>query len=211
METAFKKLSGTCMMVGCLLLVLTMLLHPAGGNIEHLLRIKKVIIISHSLAILSIPFIGFGFWGLSIALQTASRISMLAFVIALFGLVATMFAAAVNGLVLPFFVSHLAETDYNQEVARMIINYGSQLNKAMDYILMTAFVLAIGIWSALIISNGRHAKWLGYYGMLLITAGLLAAINQYNLIGLYGFRIVVFGIVSWIMATGFTLLLRGKA
>lgn len=207
MEREFKKASGISLLIGSLLLVATMVLHPSGGSIEHILNIKKVIIISHSLAILSLPFIGFGFWGLSLSLTTKSRVSMLAFMVAALGLVAAMIAAAVNGITLPLFVSEVANQDYDVNTIKLITTYGRSLNISMDYIIILSFGLAIMIWSALMVKGVNFPKWMGYYGLVLMVAGLVALLNQFNFVGLFGFRVFIFGIVTWIIAVGIKILL----
>jgi hypothetical protein len=207
METAFKKLSGISLIIGSALMVATMVLHPSGGNMEHVLKIKTILIVSHSLAIFSLPFICFGFWGLSASLLTKSRISVLAFIISCFGLFAAMIAATINGLTLPLFLTGAASQKAEVNIINLVSTYGHNINKPMDYILLSAFGLSISIWSALIIRSEQFPKWIGYYGLLLILAGLLAIFNQYSVTGLYGFRIVIFGIVSWIIVAGIKILL----
>ncbi len=100
-ETEFIKTAGICLLIGALLATLAMTLHPNGGNIEHIIKIKSVLAFSHSVAIFCLPLIGFGFWGLSKILETKSKISTLAFFIFSFGLFAAMIAATINGLTLP--------------------------------------------------------------------------------------------------------------
>lgn len=210
METEFKKLSGLSLIIGSMLMVLTMVLHPSGGNIEHILNIKTVLIFSHAAAVLSLPFICFGFWGLSSVLLTKSRLSVLAFIISCFGLFAAMIAAAINGLTLPLFLSHVAQQDQEVSLVNLIRSYGHSINVPMDYILIFALVLAISVWSVLIIRGRKFPEWIGYYGLLLTLAGLIAAFNQYNMAGLHEFRIVVFGIVSWIVIAAFKILLARR-
>lgn len=211
MEIEFKKISGISLIVGSILMVATMLLHPSGGNIEHILKIKNIIIVSHSLAILSLPFVAFGFWGLTIALLTKSKISILSFIISCFGLFATMIAATINGLTLPLFLSQIVPQNTDVNLIKAISTYGRNINIPMDYILIIAFALSISIWSLLIIQSKTFPKWIGYYGLLLILFGVFALFNRYNFIGLFGFRIIIFGIVSWIIAVGIKILLTDKS
>jgi hypothetical protein len=210
MDAEFKKISGISLIVGSILMVATMILHPSGGNIEHILKIKTIIIVSHSLAILSLPFIAFGFWGLSTALLTKSKTSILSFIISCFGLFAAMIAATINGLTLPLFLSKIAPKNIDVDIINPITSYGRNINIPMDYILLIAFALSINIWSVLIILSEKFPKWIGYYGLLLILFGVFALFNKYNFIGLFGFRIVVFGIVGWIIVVAIKILLADK-
>jgi hypothetical protein len=207
MEKEFKTLAGISLIIGSVLMTVTMILHPSGGNIDHINKIKTIIMVSHSLAIASLPFITFGFWGLSLTLLTKSKLSMLAFIISCFGLFATMMAAATNGLTLPLFASAVVKNDFDLSVASPIIHYGSRINMSMDYVMIAALMASIGIWSVLVIRNVSLPSWIGYYGLALLAAGIMAGINQYNFIALIGFRIFVFGVVSWIILMAIKVLM----
>jgi hypothetical protein len=210
MEKQFNKFSGISLIIGSVLLVATMVLHPSGGSIEHILNIKWIIIVSHSLAIFSLPFIAFGFWGLSSALATDSRMSILSFIIACFGLVAAMVAASINGLVLPMFLSHVSAEGMDEKFIRLVTTYGHFINASMDFVLIAALALSIFLWSILIIRTGKFPKWIGYYGVLLMVAVTVAALANFNLIGLFGFRMVVFGVVGWIVSVGIKMTIGDK-
>jgi hypothetical protein len=206
MENRFQKLSGYSLMIGSFLMIVTMVLHPSGGNFEHLLKIYKVAIIAHSIAIFSIPFVSFGFYGLSVALQTKSKISFSAFAISSFGLIAAMIAAAINGLTLPFYVmQHAQDVEPNLSTVKLILNYGSNLNKSMDYIFIGGSSLSMALWSAIILRNTIFPKWIGYYGLLLVLLAIIGFALNVNFINLIGFRIYIFGMSSWIVLVGYLL------
>lgn len=65
MELSFKNLSGICLFFGSLLATLTMLIHPVGGSLGDIAHMKSAFNFSHGMAIFCLPFIAFGFWGLS--------------------------------------------------------------------------------------------------------------------------------------------------
>lgn len=210
MENHFQRSSGFCLIVGSFLLIVTMVLHPSGGSIEHILKIRDVIVVSHSLAIFSLPFVGFGFYGLSMSLLTSSKISLLSFFIAVLGLIAAMLAATINGLTLPLFVSaYSGEVEQNLDVLKPILRYGFSINKPMDYIFIAASCLSMGIWSVLIIRDATFPRWTGYYGLLLLVLGVAGVVVRFNFIDLFGFRVFVFGLVSWVVSMG-VFLIREK-
>lgn len=183
-----------------------MVLHPSGGDVDHILAITPIIIGSHALAIFSVPWVGFGFWGLATLLETNSRLSMLAFFMLALGLLAGMLAAAINGLTLPFFVNAYArDIQENPAVFLPILKYGSSVNQAMDYILIAGIMLAMTIWSMLILRDAKMAKWLGYYGLTLALLAVIGGITRFNFIDLMGFRVFIFGVASWIIGVGISL------
>ncbi|SEL32515.1 hypothetical protein [Parapedobacter koreensis] len=201
MEYAFRKTTGISLVVGSLLMVLTMILHPSGGSMEYILKIRPILITSHSIAILSLPFITFGFYGLSIALLTEDKISMLSFIISCFGIIAAMIAALINGLTLPLFLSGISTDTVDQKVVNTVRTYGNYINIPMGYILLAAFTLAIGIWSGLIIRSSVFPNWIGYLGLAVVFPCISGLFFPYDFLGLFGFRIVVLGIVTWIITT----------
>ena len=208
MENKFKQVSGYGLIIGSSLLVATMILHPAGGSIEQIVKSKTFFVSAHSLALLSLPFITFGFFGLTTFLTSRSRISFLALFFSIFGLVAAMIAGAVNGFALPLFLSKITEQSFDVYTITSIIKYGFYINASMDYISLAFILIAISIWSMILIRDFKQIKWLGYYGLIIFFSGLITAVNGYNLAGLFLFRILVFAIVSWIILAAYKLLIR---
>ncbi len=207
MEREFSKTTGFSLIVSAILMIITMVLHPSGGSIEHLLKIKGVLIGSHGLAIFSLPFVGFGFWGLSNLLQTKSQLSMLGFFMSCFGLVAGMIAATMNGLTLPLYVSNAPNT-LDSNTLKAILTYGRYINIPMDYIMIVMLSCGITIWSFLIIRTDLFPKWIGYFGLMLIGFGVLGILLQFNFANLFGFRIFIFGMASWIIGMGYFMILK---
>jgi hypothetical protein len=206
MDKSFQKFSGISLIISSILLVLTMVLHPTGGDVKHIMQMHDIAIVAHSLAIFTLPFLAFGFYGLSVALLTNHKISLLAFMFVCFALFAGMIAASINGLILPMFVENYAnEFEQNINVLKPILKYGSFFNKAMDYVMIIGILVAISIWSVLIIQITKFPKWIGYYGLFLLVIALFGAILDFNFVNLFGFRIFVFGLVSWIVLIGWLM------
>lgn len=209
MKTSFQKFSGYSLIIGSIMMVLTMVLHPVGCNLDHIIKVSKLIIVSHSLAIFSIPFIGFGFLGLSKSLETPTKMAYLGFMFIIFGLFAVMMAASINGLILPMYALEFSnETGQKLEIVKLIIAYGSKFNKAMDYIFICGYSAAMLIWSVIIIQTSKLPRWIGFYGITLLGLTLIASIMKFNFISVWGFRFYIFGIVSWILVIGFMMLNR---
>ncbi|MEJ7694404.1 DUF6796 family protein [Daejeonella sp.] len=164
-ETGFIKTAGICLLIGALLATLAMTLHPNGGDIEYIVKIKSVLTFSHSVAIFCLPLIGFGFWGLSKILETKSKISTPAFFIFSFGLLAAMIAATINGLTLPNFASNFSANDNEISTIKKIIDYGKFINIPMAIIFIVATSLSVGLWAFLITQTSKLPKWIGYFGL----------------------------------------------
>jgi hypothetical protein len=204
METFSRKLSGTCLLIGAAMAVLTMILHPVGGSMAHIVKIKGVLIFSHALAIACMPLIAFGLWGLSKTLATQNRMAILSLFIAMFGLGAATLAGVINGLVLPQFAANYVGKETNDLGA--ILNYARLFNKSLAYVFMAAITVAILLWSLLIIARGQLSKWLGYYGLVVFVFGIAALCSTSNMTSVSLFAAFVFGMASWLVAVGILLL-----
>lgn len=200
------KKAGIALVVFTILLVFTMLLHPAGGSVEYLIRITRLIVVTHAIAILSLPFGWMGFWGLSQRLGMNRFGAMLGFSMISLGLVAVLIAAATNGLVMPIFLQHYRNaTPEVVESIRPILRYSFAVNHAFDYVYTATFAIAMFSWCITILATKRLPLWLGWLGIVLSLAGvgilLFGTVNS-----LMGFRLYVATIVLWILLAGVSLL-----
>ena len=149
MKNSFAKVSGTSLCLGSFISTVTMVLHPAGDRMDQLVRIQNVLIFSHALAIACLPLMGFGALGLAFILRTESRISSLAFIVSSFGLVAVLIAAAINGLILPNFLSDSLARSFDESALKAVVRYGHHINAAMTNIFIFATSISIAIWCIL--------------------------------------------------------------
>lgn len=132
--------------------------------------------------------------------------ALLAFFTVLFGLVAVMLSALFNGLVLPLYVTRqLGQTGVNLDTVRLIVQYGSAINRSLSYAFMAAISIGIGIWSGLILQTRFLPRWLGYGGLLLIGIVGLGMIAPVGFTAVAGFRLLVSGLVIWMILVGYAL------
>jgi hypothetical protein len=206
MNNPFEKKAGIALIIFTILLLLTMGLHPSGGSIEHIINISGIIIVTHSIAILSVPFGWIGFWGLTRKLGTDHFGSMLAFAIGSLGLIAVVLAAATNGLILPIFLQHYKDaTPETLTAINPILRYGFAINLAFDYIYTAAFCLAILSWSVSILLTRKMAQWMGWLGIAMAVIGAGIFISGVAVNNLLGFRIFATIIMVWSLIIGLTL------
>jgi len=198
--------SGTALITGAAIMTITMVMHPTGGSLEHLRHISTMIIVTHSLAILSIPVTLFGFWGLTKKLSADNPWSMGAFITMCIGLFAVLLAAAVNGLALPLFISHYQETSPEMTNSlTLLLTYNSALNHAFDYIFIGGVCIAVSLWSVVVIKTSDFPKWVGYFGLftcILVVSGFIAG---FIFVNLTGFRVFIAGLVVWMVIVGVML------
>ncbi|HYF31250.1 MAG TPA: hypothetical protein VD993_09035 [Chitinophagaceae bacterium] len=210
MNPQFEKNAGIALIVFTILMTFTMVLHPAGGSFEYLLKVKMRIITTHAIALCSLPFALVGFWGLTRKLGTEYLLSVSALATMIFGLIAVMMAATVNGLVLPIFIQRYEGASPEViESLKPLLRYNFSINNAFDYIYTAAFCLAILFWSIAIIRTRKLPVSLAYAGLVLSV--IAAVIFEAGFAGhLGGFRLFVTSIVIWILLVGL-LLARTRA
>ncbi|UZR98099.1 hypothetical protein [Chondrinema litorale] len=206
MENQFYRNAGISLITGAILIITTMVLHPTGGSLHHIIQITNIAMISHAIGIFSIPMLAFGFYGLSQYLLDKSKASTLAFLIMLLGLIAAMFAAIINGLTIPYFLNQYAENiEANENLLKAIIKFGFSFNKSLDYVFISACCLAILLYSIIIMLQNKMPKWIGIYGLLLILLTLIGLATSFVFTSVFGFSIFIFSIASWFLATGYLL------
>jgi hypothetical protein len=156
MNASFEKRAGLSLIIFTLLILLTMVLHPAGGNFQQLLKITPMILVTHSAAILSLPFAAIGFWGLTRRIGTEDFLSLTAFAMTSLALVAALLAATTNGLVMPIFIHRYQDaTPDIVDTLRPVLTYSYAVNAAFDYVYTGAFCLGILGWSVAILFGFR--------------------------------------------------------
>lgn len=211
MKNSFEKNAGIALIIFTILLMFTMVLHPVGGNVQYLIRITNLIVITHSIAILSLPFGLIGFWGLTRKLGTGHFGAVFAFAIASLSLIAVMLAASANGLILPIFLQHYKDATPEMIAAiKPVTRYSFAINLAFDYIYTAGFCLAILFWSIAILLTGKLAKWIGWTGIVISFLGAAVFVSGIALNDLKGVRIFVGIIVVWILFIGITLIKQDK-
>jgi hypothetical protein len=206
MNNSFERQAGMSLIIFTILLVFTIVLHPAGGSIQHLIRISTIIVVTHSVAILSLPLGCIGFLGLTRKIGIDHFGSVLGFVLICFGLVAALLAATANGLILPLFLEHYKEaTPDTMAALDPILRYGFTVNLAFDYIYTGAFCLAILCWSIAILMTKKLAAWIGWLGIFISVVTVIIFISGVAVNNLQGLRIFGTCVITWILLTGIVL------
>jgi hypothetical protein len=207
MNTSIERKAGFALIDFTILLVFTMVLHPAGGSIAYIIKITNVIIVTHAIAIFSLPFGWVGFYGLTRRIGMDHFGALLAFAMISLGLLAIMMAAATNGLILPLYLQHYNNASPETiESIKPVMRYGFAINEAFDYVYTIAFCIAIGCWSVAIIYTKKLPAWIGWLGLLVCIATICIFFSGIVLNHLSGFRLSVSVIIAWILLVGIELI-----
>ncbi len=207
MKTMPYTRHANALLISITMTTLTMVLHPTGGSVEYVQKIAAVILVSHSIAILAMPLMLLGCWGLYKKLEDRSQLSLLAFITMALGIFAILCAAAINGLALPLYANrYIGATPEVIESIRPIFKYGLSLNHAFDFIFIGFCCLSILLWSITILRTKAMPAWLGWAGIVLVLAVVSITATGFTLVDLTVFRIFIGGLVLWMILA--SLLLR---
>lgn len=207
MNNQFYKSSGIALILGSFLMIATMIFHPVGGGIDYLIKISTVILVTHGMAIASMPISIFGFWGLTKRLNHNNIFSLTAFITMVLGLLAAMLAATINGLALPFFVEEFQGADEETlNKVDLILHYGFALNQGTMLIYIVGTCVSVLLWSVQMISTTIFPKWLGIVGMVLSLTAIIALFSGFIFSDLHGLRIFIFGLITWIFISAYFLI-----
>lgn len=198
--------SAIALIVGSIAWIVTMVLHPAGGSFEKIVRISSVIIGTHSLAIATIPLVLFGFWGLTARLGADRGLPLLALITYAFGSVAAMCAAVINGLTLPAFAKQFAEADpASRDAAHLVVDYGSTMNAGFARVFMAFTAIAVLLWSISILTTRTLPRWIGALGVAAGLTGLFLVLSGTLSVHVHDFGLFVFGYAVWTILVGVLL------
>lgn len=206
MDLSQNRQSSLFLLLGTFLMFVTMILHPVGGDVEHLLKVSQMGMIAHGLAIFSLPFSALGFIGLSRQLGINRFFSKLGLAFMLLALAAAMLAATANGFILPMFIGDYAGADpATLDSIHPILRYNIAFNHAFDYQLITGMFLSMFLWSISIVQTGNLPRWIAYLGFVIVAVILGTVLSGFSFLDLGGFRMFVFGWLIWIVAVGIVL------
>lgn len=206
MNNSPQKKAGLALIAFTVLLVFTMVLHPAGGSVQYLIKITRLIVITHGIAIFSLPVGWVGFWGLTQKLGTQRFTVLLGFSMMSLGLIAAMMAGATNGIIMPIFLQDYAEATAQQlDAMKPVLRYSFAINHAFDYIYTGAFCAAVLCWSITILRTRLLPVWLGWAGITIALGAMIVFSLGMQANSLQGFRLFVTAIVIWILLVGVTL------
>lgn len=211
MNTQFERGTGISLVLGSVFMIITMVFHPPGGSLEHLARYSTAIMITHSLAILSVPFLLFGFWGVMKHFNDASVLGVFAYVTLSVGLVAVLCAGALNGLVLPFFIEFTGGTAPESEQAvALILRYNMAMNHAFDYIFIGFTCMSVISWCIAILRTRTFPAWTAYVGLFISMSAIGLLVSGFNLLSVHGFGIFIFGFTAWAIILAVLMLKPAK-
>src|SRR5580692_2776058 len=148
-----ERRSAIALIAGSAGMIITMIFHPGGKiapeQLEHMIRLSIGV---HSLALLTVPVLFLGAWGMSRRLDGGDRLAWAGLVLFAFASAAVMNAGTLNGLVAPKLMRQIvAATPETRGTWQMMLNYNFQMNQAFARVYAVGASLAIASWSVAIL------------------------------------------------------------
>ncbi|HMF57789.1 MAG TPA: hypothetical protein VK619_15710 [Pyrinomonadaceae bacterium] len=212
-----SSIYGIALIFGSLGMVVTMLFHPTGHDLlaqaDQLARRNEMIaVVTHSLALASIPVLFFGFLGLSKRLGWDHALVPAALVAYGFGAVAAMCAAVFSGLVAPVLTRQmLTADDSTQQVLDAVFHHNGLLNQGFAKVFVVASSLAIVFWSVSILRIGSFARAAGLVGCFVGLVGLAGILSGHLRLDVHGFALFIFAQSVWTILIGVLLCRPGDS
>ena len=190
-----NRMSGLALILGSAGAIITMALHPTGHDLQvpgQLTPVMHMVVAVHALALICLPIMFLGAWGLSRRLAAPNRISMMALVFYGFATVAVMNAAAVSGFMSGYIAEQMAKPDSAMhEMWHAMFHYNGQLNQAFAMLYVVAASVAILLWSAAMLKQKNFSTSAGIYGCILCPVTIVAVMSGRVTLGVHGFGMIV--------------------
>ena len=206
-----NRMGGLALIAGSVGSIITMSLHPTGRDLfapGQFRLMAHLTVVAHVLALASLPISFLGALALSKRLASPNRVGVGALVLYGFGVIASMNAAVVSGLVGPSLVREILDAAPPESDAwRIVFDYNGRLLHTFAGVFVAASSAAILLWSAAIVRGGALARGVGVYGCILGPLTLLGVFSGHLRLNVHGFGLVVLGQAVWFIIVG-TLLWR---
>jgi hypothetical protein len=205
-----NRMSGLALILGSAGSIITMALHPTGHDLQvpgQLTPAMHMIVAVHALALICLPILFLGAWGLSRSLAAPNRLSVMALVFYGFASVAIMNAAAISGFMSPYIAQQMDKQDSAMhDTWHAIFHYNGQLNQAFAMVFVVAVSVAIVLWSVAIVKSKKLAASVGIYGCILGPVTIVAVLSGHVTLGVHGFGMIVLCQAIWYVLVGVTLM-----
>jgi hypothetical protein len=200
------RMSGVALLAGQAGLILTLSLHPSGPMSQAQIdQLVHRLIYVHSLGLATVPIMVLGALGLSRALSSPNRLSVVAFVLYGFAAVAMFSGIVVDGFVTPSLLRQVAgASEGGADFWRRVLRYNAFVDVALLQVSLVATATAIVAWSVGMLRITKFNRAAATYGLII---GVLAAIAVFS--GSFGAEhaigVVLLGQSTWFVLVGVLL------
>lgn len=199
---------GLALIIGSIGLTVTMIFHPTGTDIQSVsagnTHAVQIAILTHSLAIGSIPLCFFGFLGLSRILGSKRPAIQGALILLGLSYIAGMCAAVYSGFGSTSLAKQILKTSdaSSSQILQSMLQYNGYLNQGFAKVMFVSLAASIVLWSACLLRFQVTEKLMGIAGILIGGAGLATFLIGTLRLDVHGFGIFVFAQTVWTISLG---------
>jgi hypothetical protein len=206
-----NRLGGVALIIGAASGMITMTLHPVTGGGRPITpaqfeKLATLMIGVHILAIAGVPFSFLGALAMMRRLDSPGRVAITGLVVYALALVAVIIAPAISGLVGTEIIRHMIAQGPGHDQWRPLATYNHLINQAFAQIFVVASCAAIVLWSFVIVKRRALPMALGFYGLLLGPAIVIAMTTDQLNLDVHGFGLITFSQAIWFIASGILML-----
>lgn len=204
MNRTHIRSTGASLVIGSLLGVATMVLHPVGGTMDHIRHISPMIRATHGLAIASFLVLLFGLVNLCTIAWEQRMLALLALILLATGSAFVMLAGTLNGFVLPSLASPTDSSQLSENVA--LIRYNHALNQVFANVFIATFAAGYCALSFAFLRLAETPRWLGVLGVTIGIGCACVLVLGFNLLSVRSFGLVVGSLCLYTVIWGLYLL-----
>ena len=202
---------GLALIVGTVAAIVTMAFHPTGfdahASVEAVAHEMSILVGVHTLALLSVPLLVFGFVGVTMRAGWHRPEALLAFIIYALSAVAIMFAGIADGLINAALIPEMTGAgDLKLQALKAALSYNFQFNQACAKVFVVGTSLAIILWSITLFRLGVLERIIGWFISL---AALFGMLSGHVRMSAHGFGLIVLLQGVWAIALGVSMLRAG--
>jgi hypothetical protein len=191
---------GISLIIGTVGLIITMTIHPTAlnvhGPIDELMRVLNLDRLTHSIALLALPFTVFGYAGIFYRLRWNNPWALFGLIVFVFSALAVMIAAFCDGFIAANLIQRMVNVDESTEKQlRMLLLYNTELNQICAKVYVVGSAWSFILWSVAILKLGKFEHIVGFVGF---TVGILSLVLLFGVpMNAHGFGLVVFSQAIW--------------
>ena len=200
---------GLALIVGTVAAIVTMAFHPTGfdphASVEAVAHDMSILVGVHSLALLSVPLLVFGFVGVTMRAGWHRPEALLAFIIYALSAVAIMFADA-DGLINAALIPEMTGASrLKLQALTAALAYNFQFNQACAKVFVVGTSLAMILWSITLFRFGVLERRIGIIGWFISLAALFGLLSGHVHMSAHGFGLIVLLQAVWAIALGVSM------
>jgi hypothetical protein len=201
--------SGFALIAGSLGILLTLGLHPSGRGMLDPATYEAVtrhLVEVHSIALFSLPFWFLGALGLSRRLDSAGHQAIFPLTFFSFGIAAMLTGVIFDGLVTPGLVRQLVNAAPEAGQGWRIAFIANEVvTMSFVHVFEMALPLAMVLWSVMIARRGVFPRGLGYLGILVGIAAIVALVSGHLDQNHHAFMVSILLQSLWLVSIGVVL------